>query len=107
MSPPRKPEVHQASVPLSGEGGLAAGTVKVKAVFDKHGNVRNWRELEYTQFALQSLYPAGPPRGVPRKKLLKAVNDWLNNNPDYSKAGFGPISKDTLLRALKLPGLWS
>jgi hypothetical protein len=106
MSPRRKPEVHQASVSLSGEGGFAARTIKVKAVFDKHGNVRrNWRELEYTQFALQSLYPAGTPRGVLRKKLLNEVNNWLAKNPEYSAARFGPISKNTLSRALDLP-LW-
>jgi hypothetical protein len=72
----------------------------------KHGVRRNKRELEYTQLALQALYPAAPPMGVPRKKLLKQVNDWLANDPEYSPAGFGEISKNTLARALKLP-LWS
>ena len=89
MSPRRKPERREGAASLGGQGGLAPRTVIIKAV----GHRRNWREKEYTQFALQSLYPAGRPMGVPRKVLLKKVNAWLANNPDYSAAGFGPISK--------------
>ena len=105
MSPRRKPEVHQASVSLGGKGGFAPRTVIVKAVGQKYGVRRNWRELEFTQLALQSLYPDGPPMGVLRKKLLKEVNDWLANDPKWRAARFGEISRNTLARALKLP-LW-
>ena len=67
MSPHRKPERQQGSASLKGEGRLAARAMIVKAVGQKYGVRRSWRELEFTQLALQSLYPDAPPMGEPRK----------------------------------------
>jgi hypothetical protein len=65
----------------------------------KHGRPRRWRELEFAQAALWTLYPDGPPWGVPQKELYRQVNAHLAADPDYVRQGFGPISLRTVLTA--------
>jgi len=74
----------------------------VRAGKTKHGPRRHWREWEYAQFAIQTLYGPRPPKNVNRSKLTHDINDWLRRNPDYQSTGLGPISRTVVLRVLDL-----
>jgi hypothetical protein len=67
----------------------------------KYGRRRNWREFEFAQLAIQSLYGANPPRILDHSKLTRDVNAWLRGNVDWQSSGYGMISRPTVLRALK------
>jgi hypothetical protein len=77
---------------------------EIHAGKSKHGPRKHWREWEYAQVAVQSLYGTHPPKNIDRSKLTRDVNDWLNRNTDYRSTGLGAISRNVILRVLK--DLW-
>jgi hypothetical protein len=86
---------------LSAKSRFTADAGVVVAGQTKHGARRKWGPIEYAEAALWMLYPAGPPRGVREKILVKRVNDWLATDLEWCAAGFGPVSFDTIKRAMQ------
>jgi hypothetical protein len=91
----------RGSASFRGAGGLAVNSFVVRAKKTKHGPRTYFRENEYAQAAIQSLYPKGTPRNVNHSRLTRDVNTWLNKNSNFPQSGIGEISRSTVLRVLK------
>ena len=116
MKRPQRPkgEPQQGAVsPLSGTGGLDVnerGIAVIRAGKTRHGPRGHWRQSEFAQLAIQSLYGALPPRHLNRNQLMRDVNEWLQNECiDYKSSGLGKkmsgeireIPYRTIVRALR------
>jgi hypothetical protein len=86
---------------LTGAGTAGANAILIKAAETKHGPRQNWRQGEYAQVAIQTLYPGQLPRNIDRSKLTADVNDWLNANSNYSTTGLRSVSRGTVIRMYK------
>ena len=78
----------------------AAATV-ICAKRTKHGPRPEWGQREYVQAAIANLYPIAIPPNLNHSKLWRDVVDWLSNNPDYCAAPRSPLSRPTVIRALR------
>jgi hypothetical protein len=68
----------------------------------KHGPRQHWREIEYAQVAMQTVFPEKRWRSANQKVLHWKINEWLREDPEYQKTGFGEVSLRTVLRARRL-----
>jgi hypothetical protein len=59
-------------------------------------------QLEYAQRAICVIYPRVLPQHFNASKLTRDVREQLANDPEYRAIGFKPVSRQTVLRAVKL-----
>jgi hypothetical protein len=105
VAAPAQSPLEPVQSPLEPKANLAIDEKKIAVIRPggtKHGPRGLWRELEFAQLAIQSLYGANPPKHIDRNKLTSEVNDWLQKEcREYKSTGYGEISKATVIRALK------
>jgi hypothetical protein len=73
----------------------------IKAATTKHGARMEWGQRQFAQAAIAALYPAGIPKHLNHSSLHRDVAAWLSTNPDYRAAPRGPLTRPTVLRALR------
>jgi hypothetical protein len=98
----RRSQPQDASQLCAGEGGLSANLWVIRAAKSPYGPRPRWGQIEYVQAAISALHPHGPPKNFNASKLTKDVREHLAKDPDYCAAGFRPVSRQTVLRAVKL-----
>jgi hypothetical protein len=72
------------------------------------GGIRRWREAEYAEVAIKTIYPKGVPDNISDGVLTDDINAWLSQNTNWrvKKHGVtkrGEVSRWTVRRVRKLP----
>jgi len=113
MSPRRQPkkqkaapsgdgEIRKAAAVLQGAGNLSAIAWVIRAGKSPYGPRPRWGQIEYAQTAICELHPHGLPENFNGLQLAEDVKEQLARDPNYCAVGFKPISRQTVLRAVKL-----
>ena len=63
------------------------------------GKRHNKGPIEFAQAALMAKFPNGLPEHNNWNKLTVYVQGWLDQNPDWQRMGYGPVTRSTVRRA--------
>jgi hypothetical protein len=98
----RRPQRQDASQSCWGEGRLSANLWVIRAAKSPYGPRPRWGQVEYVQAAITVICPRGLPKHFNATKLTRDVREQLAKDPEYCAVGFSKVSRQTVLRAVKL-----
>jgi hypothetical protein len=94
----------RVSASFAGAGNLAANTLPpIDIAKHKHGHRHTWGRHEFSKAAFFIRFPEGVlAPGISKADVVRAVNDFLKDDPTYKETGLGRITRNTILRAAGL-----
>jgi hypothetical protein len=91
----------EGAAQVAGTSHIKSNAYVIRASRTKHGPRPEWGQRQYAQAAIANRWPDGIPTGVIHSELHRWVKDWLSKNPDYCAAPRGPLTRPTVIRALR------